>query len=160
MRSGIRPHIRVDGDLFDVQIDLLSQDEVRPGESATIGISFLSPELVHSRVRVGDAYSVFEGAREIGQFVVQTDVWKDPARLIQVGREYTATVVEVGWTAAQVALENGWTAALNSRDVGLAPWAEIGQALHEGAQLRVRVEAVDAIKRTVTLSPQPSRSAG
>ncbi len=155
LRSGVRPLVRVDGDLFGVQIELLGQDELRPGESAAVGVSFLFPHLAHSRIRVGDVYSILEGTREIGHVVVQSDVWKDPNRLVQVGREYAATVVDVGWTAAQVTLENGWRAALHSRDVGLVPWAEIGEALHEGEQLRVRVEAVDAIARTVTLHWMP-----
>lgn len=107
----------------------------------------------------GDAYAVLEEAHEIGNLVVQADVWKDPARVIQVGREYGATVTKVGWTAAEVALDNGWTAALRSRDVGLAPWVEIGTA-HLGQDLRVRVEAVNTIARSVTLSLPTPRSAG
>jgi hypothetical protein len=152
--------VDIDADRFDVQVDLLSGDELRPGEEAQVAVSFLSPDLVHSRIRAGGTYPVFEGAHEIGNLVVRADVWKDPERLVQVGREYAAVVTKVGWTAAQVTLENGWRAALHSRDVGLSPWAEIGGSLHEGERLRVRVEAVDVVARSVTLSAQSPRSAG
>src|SRR5260370_1155734 len=95
LRSGIRPHVRADGELFDVQVDLLDQDELCPGQRASVGVSFLSPHLVHSRIRVDGDYPVLEGSREIGKLVVRLDVWKDPARLVQVGKEYVATVTRV-----------------------------------------------------------------
>ena len=161
LRSGICPHVRLADDLFDVQLDLLGAEELRPGECASVAVAFLSPEQVHARVRVGDAYSVFEGAREIGKLEIHSDVWADPSRVVRVGREYLATVTGVGWTAAEVRLENGWTAALHTRDVGLAAWAEIGASLREGDCLRVRVEAVDAKARSVRLSVQEGpRAAG
>jgi hypothetical protein len=152
--------VDVDADRFDAQVDLLSGDELRPGEDAQVGVSFLSPDLVHSRIRTGATYPVFEGAHEIGNLVVQADVWKDAERVVQVGREYSAVVTKVGWTVAEVTLENGWRAGLRSRDVGLPPWAEIGGSLHEGERLRVRVEAVDVVARSVALRLQPPRSAG
>jgi len=152
--------VRLDGDLFDVVVELLDQDELQPGETAAVAVSFLSPDLVHSLVRVGDTYGVFEGSREIGSLLVEADVWRDPARLVRVGEEYAAKVTEIGWTTAGVVLDNGWTATLNSRDVGLAPWAEIGEALREGQHLRVRVESIDPITRAVTLSLQPPRLSG
>ena len=126
LRSGIRPQVHIDAGRFDVQVDLLSGDELCPGEDAQVAVSFLSPELVHSRIRAGATYPVFEGEHEIGSLVVRADVWKDPERVVQVGSEYDAVVTKVGWTAAEVTLENGWRATLHSRDVGLPPWAEIG----------------------------------
>ena len=159
LMPGVRPHVRIGSELLDVTFTLLAQDQLRPGESAAIGVSFLSPHLVESQVRVGDAYRVFEGPREIGTLEIQRDVWSDAARLVQMGEEYDATVMEVGWTSAKVLLENGWTAALHSRDIGLAPWAEIGDVLRTGHQVRVRVEAIDVIRRIVTLSLQQRRSA-
>jgi hypothetical protein len=152
--------VKIAADTFDVEFDLLAVAELSPGDHAAVAVSFLCPDLVYARVHAGDAFTVLEGAREIGNLVVRADVWKDPARLVQVGREYGATVTKVGWTAAEVTLENGWTAALRSRDVGLPPWAEIGAALHVGEGLRVRVEAVDPVARSVTLSRPPSGSAG
>ncbi len=151
LRFAIRPQVRLGDDLFDAHLELIGPDELRPGESASVGIAFLFPE-AHARVRVGDVYPVFEGAREIGKLAVRSDVWADPARVAEVGRDYPATVTHVGWTVAAVRLEGGWTAALHSRDVGLAPWAEIGTALREGDRLRVRVEAIDKKARTVRLS--------
>jgi ribosomal protein S1 len=120
----------------------------------------LSPELVYTRIQVGEKYSVHEGSQEIGVFWVYADVWKDENRRVLVGEEYAATVMSIGWTAAGVQLENGWTAGVNSRDVGLVPWAEIGEALHVGQQLRVRVEAVDPIARKIALSVLERRQAG
>jgi ribosomal protein S1 len=73
---------------------------------------------------------------------------------VQVGQDHAAAVTRVGWTAVEVRLENGWTAALHSRDVGLAPWAEIGGSLHEGDRVCVRVEALDATMRSIHLSLQ------
>ncbi len=124
-------------------------------------MSFLFPELVYALIRAGEKYPVCEGPKEIGPLSVRTDVWKDEGRRVQVGMEYAATVKTIGWTSADVELENGWTAALHSRDVGLAPWAEIGDALQLGQRLRVRVEAVDPIARIVKLSlPQTRRLSG
>jgi hypothetical protein len=161
LRSGIRPHVNLAGDLHDVQFDLLEQEELQPGARAAVGITFLLPKKAQDRIRLGDSYPVFEGAREIGLVLVARDVWTDPSRVVRVGAEYGATVTHVGWTAATVLLENGWTAALHSRDIGLPAWAEIATALHEGDRLRVRVEEVDANTRSVKLSPQAGpRSAG
>ena len=152
LRSGIRPQVRLAGSLFDVQFDLLERSELCPGQRAKVAITFLFPKDVQDRLQLGDSYPVFDGAREIGELAVACDVWADPSRIVRVGAEYAATVTHVGWTAATVLFENGWTAALHSRDVGLAPWAEIGTALHEADRLRVRVEDVDAKARSVRLS--------
>jgi hypothetical protein len=161
LRSGIRPHVRLGGELFDAQVDLLGPAELSPGERALVGVTFLSPDLVHAQVRIGDVYPVLEGTREIGKLTVRSDVWTDPIRAVEVGRDYAATVTAVGWTIAEVTLENAWTAPVRSADVGLAPWAEIGTSLHEGDRLRVRVEAVDVKMRSVRLSVQKrSESAG
>ena len=102
LRSGIRPHVRLVDELFDVQLDLLGPDELHPGSSALVGVTFLAPEQVHERVCSGDTYAVFEGTREIGTLTIRSDVWTDCARVVQVGREYLATVTSVGWTAAAV----------------------------------------------------------
>jgi hypothetical protein len=152
--------VKIADDTFDVEFDLLGTTELSPGEHAAVAVSFLAPDLVYARVHAGDALAVLEGGREIGNLVVRADVWKDPSRLVQVGRDYGATVTKVGWTAAEVTLENGWTATLRSRDLGLPPWGEIGTALQVGEGLRVRVEAVDPIARSVTLSLPPPGSAG
>jgi hypothetical protein len=160
LRSGIRPQVRLGDQFFDAQLDLLANDELHPGETAPIAVSFFRPVQVAARIRAGDALPVFEGAREIGTVEVTLDVWKEPDRVVEPGKEYSATVTRVGWTAAEVRLENGWTAALHSRDVGLAPWAEIGASLHEGDHLRVRVDSLDATTRTVALSVPQERSSG
>jgi hypothetical protein len=38
-----RPQVRLASDLFDVQLDLLHQCELLPGETARVGVSFLLP---------------------------------------------------------------------------------------------------------------------
>jgi hypothetical protein len=160
MRTGLRPQVRVENEFYDVHVDLIGQDELRPGGSALVGVSFLSPDLVYSRIQAGEKYSVYEGSRQIGTFLLLADVWKDENRRVLIGKDYAATVTSIGWTMADVQLENGWTAGVNSRDVGLVPWAEIREALQVGQQLRVRVEAVDPIARSVTLTILERRQAG
>jgi polyribonucleotide nucleotidyltransferase len=146
--------VRLASDLFDVQLVLLRRDELSPGDSAQVGVSFLSPEKAHAHVCLGTAYVVFEGARAIGEVALQRDIWRDPDRVVQVGKEYVCSVTRIEWTAAELKLENGWTATLHSRDVGLIAWAEIGTSLHEGDRLRVRLETVDPTARVVKLSLQ------
>ena len=84
--------MKIGDDTFDVQLDLLDGTELSPGDHTTVAVSFFSPDLVYERIHAGDVLAVLEGTREIGSLAVRADVWKDPARLVEVGREYGATV--------------------------------------------------------------------
>jgi hypothetical protein len=67
-------------------------EELRPGDTTLVAVSFISPAFIAGRIDARDSLPVFEGPREIGTLEVLVDVWKDPNRLVEPGREYQATV--------------------------------------------------------------------
>jgi hypothetical protein len=49
------------GEFFDCRLDLTSCGPISPGQSVEVPISFLCPELVETRMKVGDSFLLWEG---------------------------------------------------------------------------------------------------
>jgi polyribonucleotide nucleotidyltransferase len=73
--------------------------------------------------------------------------------IVPVGAVLTATVDRINWTRAELRLPGGATSSILSAQVGLRPWAEIGDRLHVGVQLQVRVTGVDKVRRVIEVTP-------
>jgi GTPase len=53
--------MRIDGDYFDVRIDLADTGSIRPGQTLTVALRFFSPERAIPRLTVGKQFSLREG---------------------------------------------------------------------------------------------------
>lgn len=152
LRSGFRCPCKIGEEYFDCIVELVSQQELSPGRSADVRMTFLSVREVASRLRVGDSYALYEGTRPVGEVRITHDVWGDIDTLPALGEVRRAVVESVGWTRARLSVEGGITTDLSSQDMGLRQWDEIGQVLHCGDALRVRVERIDREAREIRVS--------
>jgi hypothetical protein len=141
--SGFRCPCKIDEEYFDCMVEFVSQQELSPGASADVRVSFLSIRDVASRLRVGDSYQLCDGARPVGEVRVTRDVWSDIETLVSPGEVRRAVVESVGWTRPRLSVEGGIITNLSSQAMGLRQWNEIGQTLRCGDALRVRVERID-----------------
>lgn len=74
-RLPIRPPIfkcplEFEGEKFDCGIHLAEGSPLFPGSSASVPITFLFPELIKSRLKVGSRFTLWE-MRTIGEGIVQ-----------------------------------------------------------------------------------------
>jgi hypothetical protein len=152
LRSGFRCPCKIGDEYFDCIVEFVSQQEVSPGKSADVRLSFLSVADIAPRLRVGDSYQLCQGSRPGGEVRITHDVWSDIETLASPGEVRRAVVESVGWTRARLAVEGGITTDLSSQDMGLRQWDEIGQVLHCGDALRVRVERIDREARDISVS--------
>jgi hypothetical protein len=152
LRSGFRCPCKIGEEYFDCMVEFVIQQELSLGNSADVRLSFLSIRDVASRLRVGDSYQLCEGSRPVGEVRITRDVWSDIETLASPGEVRRAVVESVGWTRAQLSVEGGITTDLSSQDMGLRQWDEIGQVLHCGDALRVRIERVDREARDIRVS--------
>ena len=133
-------------------VEFVSEQELPPGQSTDVRLSFLSIRDVASRLRIGDSYQLCEGTRPVGEVRITRDVWSDIETLVSPGEVRRAVVESVGWTRARLSVEGGIITDLSSQAMGLRQWDEIGQALHCGDALRVRVERIDRDSRRIEVS--------
>jgi hypothetical protein len=152
LRSGFRCPCKIGEEYFDCMVEFVGQQELSPGQSTDVRLSFLSVRDVASRLRVGDSYQLCEGASPVGEVRVTRDVWADIEVLVSPGEVRRAVVESVGWTRAQLSVDGGITTDLSSQDMGLRQWDEIGQVLHCGDALTVRIERVDRDARDIRVS--------
>jgi hypothetical protein len=61
MASGFGCLFEHDGNVNDCRLLLEGTGDVWPGQQLTVPIKFLRPDLVRSRLRVGDSFRLFEG---------------------------------------------------------------------------------------------------
>ena len=53
--------LNLNGDYFDMRIDLSEVGIVSPGDTVRVPMAFLSPELILPRLRVGSEFTLWEG---------------------------------------------------------------------------------------------------
>jgi hypothetical protein len=148
-RSGL---FKIEGNHFGCLIDLINQTELKPGEAASVHVTFIAIELAAPRIRVGHSYEICEGAKLIGNLLIETDSWLKIDNVIHEGEEKFGTIKNTNWTRAALQLDNGITTQLSSKNVGLQPWAEIAEKLKVGDRVKVKVEKIDRQKRTIEVS--------
>jgi elongation factor Tu len=61
--SGYRPQFFYDGEHHDAVQEFMDKERVYPGDTVTVRLHFLHPELLYTRVHVGDSFKILEGAR-------------------------------------------------------------------------------------------------
>ena len=70
VRSGYRPNIRF-GDLYtDGALTVLNQQQVYPGDTCEVRVTFGNPDYVRAYLRVGACFDITEGPRKIGEGVI------------------------------------------------------------------------------------------
>jgi hypothetical protein len=91
LKSGFRGLLQRDSDYFDVMLDLES-NWLEPGKSASVKVTFLSPEIAGAVLAEGESYALCEGTRQIGTLRLISDVWKRIDELVRIGQVYEAIV--------------------------------------------------------------------
>jgi hypothetical protein len=152
LRTGFRCPCKVEGELFDCLAEFVGAQEILPGESTDVRLSFLSMQLLASRLRVGEVYELCDGWKPVGEVRLTKDVWNNIDSMVAVGEVRAAVVSKVGWTRAHMSVEGGIDTDLSSQDVGLQPWDEIEKRLCVGDRVRVRVEQIDKPNRQIRIS--------
>lgn len=152
LRSGFLYPTKIGEKYADCMVEFVSQQELSPGQSTDVRLSFSYIRDVASRLRVGDSYQLCPGFRPVGEVRITRDVWSDIETLASPGDVRRAVVESVDWTRARLSVEGGITTDLSSQDMGLRQWDEIGEVLHCGDALRVRVERIDREARDIRVS--------
>lgn len=152
LRSGFRCPCKIGEDHFDCMAEFISGSDLLPGLSTDVWLSFLSIQQVAPLLRIGDSYQLCDGLKPVGEVCLTRDVWSDIESLVEIGAVRRAVVKNVGWTRARLLVDGDITTDLSSLDMGLRQWDEIGQALHCGDALRVRVEGIDRDARQIKVS--------
>jgi hypothetical protein len=152
IRSGYRCMVEVAGLNFDgvLAIDAL---EVLPGGAAHVRLTFDHPELACPLVNEDTDYRILEGPRTVGALRILSDAWQKIDDIVPLGAVLTATVDRIDWTRAALRLPGGATSSIRSAQVGLRPWAEIGDRVQVGTELRVRVTNIDKVCRVIEVVP-------
>jgi hypothetical protein len=149
---GYRCQCYVDNVRFHCLIELVDLSELLPGKSAKVQISFRSIKLVAPLIKIGCDYQICEGSKPIGEVSISHDPWVKVEDWIAEGETRKAVVKRIGWTAAEILMEGNVVTVLTSQDMGLQEWKEIGHVLKSGEILRVRIEKIDKIDRTIKVS--------
>ncbi len=63
--SGYRPQFFYDGEDHDAVQEFMDKEKVYPGDTVTVRLHFLRPELLFNRVRIGDSFKIREGVRVV-----------------------------------------------------------------------------------------------
>jgi ribosomal protein S1 len=93
-----------------------------------------------------------KGSKPVGEISISHDPWAKVEEWIAEGEIRQAVVQRIGWTAAGILMESDVETVLTSKDMGLQEWKEIGQVLKSGELVRVRIEEIDKIARTIKVS--------
>jgi ribosomal protein S1 len=144
--------LQINGELFDCSINLVDQREIKPGESASATICFLSIRAVNNIISLGEVYPVMEGGNAVGQFSIDFDPWSTIDKLIATGDIRKAIIQSVGWTVAGIMIGDDITSILKSSDLGLQAWEEISTVLSCNDLVMVKVEEIDKLERQIVVS--------
>jgi translation elongation factor EF-Tu-like GTPase len=63
--SGYRPQFFYDGEDHVAIQEFVDKEKVYPGETVTVRLHFLHPEVLYKRIRVGESFQIREGARVV-----------------------------------------------------------------------------------------------
>jgi translation elongation factor EF-Tu-like GTPase len=69
--TGYRPQFYYEGLDYDAIQEYPERAEVYPGETVTVLLHFLHPELLHTRLKLGDSFLIREGSVMVGHGVVR-----------------------------------------------------------------------------------------
>ena len=152
LRTGVRCPCKVEGENFDCFAEFIVAEEIQPGDSTDVRLSFLSIELLASRLQVGEAYELCDGGKAVGEVRLTKDVCSNIDSMVAVDKVREAVVSKVEWTRARLLVDGDIDTDLSSHDMGLQPWDEIEERLHVGDRLRVRVEQIDKQNREIRIS--------
>jgi translation elongation factor EF-Tu-like GTPase len=64
-QSGYRPQFFYDGEDHDAVQEFVDRGRVYPGDTVTVRLHLLHPELLYRRLRVGDGFKIREGERVV-----------------------------------------------------------------------------------------------
>lgn len=151
-RFGYRCQSCIDNVSYDCKVDLVDRSELTPNNSTKIQLSFLAIQLVAPLINIGNVYQMNEGSRPIGEVAILHDPWAKVEDWISEGEIRKAVVERIGWTTAEILMEGDIATVLTSKDMGLQEWKEISQILKNGEIIRVRIEKIDKIDRTIKVS--------
>ncbi|HVU08263.1 MAG TPA: S1 RNA-binding domain-containing protein [Verrucomicrobiae bacterium] len=143
---------KIDGDHFGCVIELIGRTELKPGEVASVHVTFIAIELAVPRIHAGHSYEICEGAKLIGNLLIETDPWLKIDNVIHEGEEKFGIIKNTNWTRAILELDGEIATQLSSKNVGLQPWAEIAEKLKVGDRVKVKVEKIDRQKRAIEVS--------
>ena len=149
---GYRCQCHIDNISSDCLIELVDLSELLPGKSAKVQISFLSIKLVAPFIKIGCNYQICEGSKPVGEVSILHNPWVKVEDWIAEGEIRKAVIKRIWWTTAEILMEGDIATVLTSKDMGLQEWKEISQVLKSGELVRVHIEKIDKIDRTIKVS--------
>jgi hypothetical protein len=155
--SSLRRPCEIDGAYFDCQINLVNLEQIAPGESAEVTITFLAIDLVTSLIQIGNHYQIYEASEPIGEIFIDKDPWHNIESWACEGEIREAFVRSVFQSVAGISMESisikgGIETCLMSEDVGLQEWDDINKVLKEDKFIKVRIEKIDKVYRQIKVS--------